>query len=186
MIWKELNFTNGAYSISDTGLIRSNARITYDGRHVKETILKPYKQNSGYLVVDLRLEGKKIKYLVHRLVYCGWHDIDINIKLDIHHIDENKQNNVITNLGLLTRKDNILEYYKNHKKEYTEDGKKRISEAVSARQGKRVQRLSETGEVIAEYKNCQIASKETGIKVATICRAASNYEKRKLKSWRYV
>lgn len=186
MIWKDLKFTNGAYSISDEGFVHSNARITYDGRHVKETILKPFKQNSGYLVVDLRLNGKKIKFLVHRLIYCGWYDIDINTELDIHHIDENKQNNVINNLALVTRKDNILEYYKQHKRIYTDDGKKRIREAVSNRQGKRVQRLTADGKVIAEYKNCQIASKETGIKACTISKAAKEYEKRKIKSWRYV
>ena len=186
MIWKDLKFTDGAYSVSDIGLVRSNRRITYDGRCVKETILKPFKQNSGYLVVDLRLEGKKLKFLVHRLVYCGWYDVDIATDLDIHHIDENKQNNAIENLALVTRKENILEYYKNHKRVYSEEARKRISEAVSNRQGKQVQRVTASGEFIADYKNCQVAARETGVKAATICKAAKEYEKRKVKSWRYV
>lgn len=68
-MWKIIPNTNNCYSANDeTGEIKSNDRRGLDERKLKGKILKPFMQNSGYLVVDLMINGKKIKKLVHRLV----------------------------------------------------------------------------------------------------------------------
>ena len=61
-MWKIIPNTNNCYSANDeTGEIKSNDRRGLDGRKLKGKILKPFMQNSGYLVVDLMINGKKIK-----------------------------------------------------------------------------------------------------------------------------
>lgn len=62
----------GFYEVSDQGRVRSLERtVTYkDGRrrHHPEQLLKPTAHPSGYLMVDLRIGGKRWPRRVHRLV----------------------------------------------------------------------------------------------------------------------
>ena len=48
MNWKVIEWTNGAYSVSDMGIVRSNERFSID-KTVKEMILKPCLINSGII-----------------------------------------------------------------------------------------------------------------------------------------
>lgn len=64
----DIPITNCKYSVSDMGRVRSNNRIASDGRVIKGRILKPFKiKPRGYLGVALRIDGKTVKFLVHRL-----------------------------------------------------------------------------------------------------------------------
>lgn len=92
--WKEIAITNGAYSVSTRGQVRSNDRVASDGRRVKGRILRQYKiKPRGYRVVALRINGKTVKFLVHRLVYCTFNNLDIYIDLDVDHDDNNPDHN---------------------------------------------------------------------------------------------
>ena len=111
-IWMDIPITNGDYSVSNKGNVRSNDRVASDGRIVKGRILKTYKiKPRGYLSVALRINGKTIKFLVHRLVYCTFNNIDIHFKLDVDHFDNDPEHNYLENLSGMTRSENIKKGY---------------------------------------------------------------------------
>ena len=112
-MWKIIPNTNNNYSANSiTGEIKSNDRFGTDGRKLKGKILKPCMQNSGYMVVDLMVEGKKYKKLVHRLIAETFLDT-YSDDLDVNHIDCNKTNNKLNNLECVTRKENLIHARKN-------------------------------------------------------------------------
>ena len=65
----------------------------------------------GYVSIKLF----KKKYQAHRLVWI-MHNGDIPEELTIDHIDNNKVNNKIQNLQILTRSDNAKKFWSNHKR----------------------------------------------------------------------
>lgn len=94
MKWKTIeNYPN--YSVSDTGLIKRNDKL-----------LKPWIGSKGYLYVSLSKNGKAKKFSVHRLVASAFIPNPNNYS-DVNHLDENKENNNITNLEWTTHKDNL-------------------------------------------------------------------------------
>lgn len=98
-VWKELDFLKGKYSVSNAGRVRQNYGV-YEG------IKNLHKINSGYLTVGTYLEGRKKRYLVHRLVayaFCEGYESD----LVVNHKDGNRTNNVPNNLEWVTTKENI-------------------------------------------------------------------------------
>ena len=85
------------YEIYDDGRIWSYSRKKF---------LKPTTKN-GYQVVCLSdNEGNMKQYLVHRVVYESVTGAPIPDGLQVNHIDENKANNSISNLNLMTPKEN--------------------------------------------------------------------------------
>ncbi len=88
------------YLISDDGRIYS---LKYD------KLIEPSNKNNikgSYLVVTLyNDEGQRKFMLVHRLVYMAHKGI-IPTGLQVNHKDENKENNCIDNLELMTNKEN--------------------------------------------------------------------------------
>ena len=60
---------------------------------------------NGYLKIDTYKNGKRKYYLVHRFIYECFRG-DIPSKLQVDHIDNDKQNNCIDNLQLLTPAEN--------------------------------------------------------------------------------
>lgn len=70
--------------------------------------LKPYKNNRGYLMYRLSIDGKIIQKSAHHLSY--WVNVghfDTSDGLQIDHIDGNKLNNHYTNLRRVTPRDNM-------------------------------------------------------------------------------
>jgi hypothetical protein len=105
-MWKTIDGFNGFYSVSDDGRVRSNDRIVFNnGSNVENKIngkeLKQYKNNMGYMYVDLCVDGKKKHYLVHRLVATAFIDNPCNHPI-INHKDNNPLNNTVNNLEWCT------------------------------------------------------------------------------------
>lgn len=104
-IWKDIKGYEGEYQVSNLGTIRSIDRAIKknDGiiQNRKGKIIKPYKNHKGYC--QLRLSGKM--YLVHRIVFETFVG-EIPSGMQVNHIDENKENNSISNLNLMTCKQN--------------------------------------------------------------------------------
>lgn len=89
-IWKEIEGYEGLYEVSNLGNVKSlNKR--------KGRILKPAKNNKGYLYVNLFKQGKVKKHFVHRLVAKAFIENPDNLP-QVNHKDEDKTNNNISNL----------------------------------------------------------------------------------------
>ena len=114
-IWKPVLGFEGLYEASNYGRIRSVGERK--GKHGDTIIMKQHVQKGGYLRVCLHKNKQKTSFLSHRLVYEAFHGkLPIfehkgkgrcGEMLEINHRDENKQNNSIDNLELVTRLDNI-------------------------------------------------------------------------------
>ena len=89
--WKDIEDYEGLYEISDHGNVRS---LNY-GRTGKTKLLKPMKNNRGYLFVGLHKDGECKNKFVHRLVAEAFLPNPLNLP-EVNHIDEDKTNNVCT------------------------------------------------------------------------------------------
>ena len=101
-IWKDIEGYEGLYQVSNKGRVKS---LNY-GRTGKEKILRPGKNNDGYLIVILYKNGKKKNFRIHRLVAKAFLTNPNNL-LEVNHRDENKENNHVENLEWCDRKYNI-------------------------------------------------------------------------------
>lgn len=107
-IWKGVKNYEGYYEVSNLGRVRSLPRIVrseYRGFMRNGQIIKHHISRNGYHLVHLYKEGKMKAFLVHRLVYATFVG-EIPDGLQVNHIDECKENNVLSNLNLMTAKEN--------------------------------------------------------------------------------
>ena len=106
--WKDIIGYEGFYKISSLGRMKSLERIEKNGsggfRLRREYIVKTSLGKSGYLQVNLSLNGIKKNFLIHRLVLETFCPIDI--KKSVNHKDGNKINNRLNNLEWVTHKEN--------------------------------------------------------------------------------
>ena len=92
------------YEVSNTGKVKSLKT---------NRLLKPQKNNCGYLYILLTDKNKKVKInLIHRLVFDSF--IGIDDGFEINHLDEDKENNRLENLELITHEENLKKYRDNH------------------------------------------------------------------------
>lgn len=104
-IWKDISNYEGLYQISNLGNVKSL-------HYKKPKILKPFIANN-YLKITLIKNGIKHKQYIHRLMAFEFLGLDKNSKLQVDHIDNNRLNNNIKNLQLLSQKDNIKKQMQN-------------------------------------------------------------------------
>jgi len=103
-IWQDIEGYEG-YQVSNEGQVRSLDRIDSLGHHIKGKILKPFTNKKGYQRVRLWKDGNVKNFQVHRLVYeafCG----EIPDGMQVNHINEDKSDNRLCNLNLMTPKEN--------------------------------------------------------------------------------
>ena len=110
----------GRYEISNYGRVKSLARKWKSGydtlRKKPETILKDGLNSHGYYQVILHKDHKANAFKIHHLVWDHFGNAKRNGQiLQVDHKDENKQNNRIDNLQLLTNQENCLKYRKTQK-----------------------------------------------------------------------
>jgi len=104
--WKGIEGYEGIYSVSNLGRVKSLPRV---GRK-KELILVPTPNTGGYLTVQLRKEGGRKCFLVHRLVMQAF--IPTQESLEVNHKDFDITNNKISNLEWATPKENSEHYWR--------------------------------------------------------------------------
>ena len=143
-IWCDIKNYEGLYQVSNKGRVKSlNYKCTG-----KEQILRPCKNTSGYLYVNFRKNGKRKMYTIHRLVLMTFNPVDGMENLEVNHLDENKENNNLSNLQWTTRKENIN--YGTHNA--------RIAEKKSTP----IVQLNLDGKYIRSYKSSREAEREGG------------------------
>ncbi len=121
--WKDVIRYEGLYQVSNLGRVKSLDRIVQGkikNYHYKSKILKPGTNNNGHLFVNLYRDNKPKTRTIHQLLAesflnhtpCGY-------KLVIDHIDNNKNNNCVTNLQIVTQRENLSKDKKNKSSKYT-------------------------------------------------------------------
>lgn len=106
-IWKNISEIKGMeqygnYEVSNLGNVKS---LKYR-RTSKPKLLKPLVNTQGYLLVKLYSNGNQKHFCVHRLVALAFIS-NPNDYPEVNHIDENKQNNNVTNLEWCDRVYNV-------------------------------------------------------------------------------
>ena len=86
------------YAVSNFGRVKSL-------KYGKEKIMKPKKDRGGYLYIGLRKDGKHKFFKVHRLVAEAFIPNPNNLS-QVNHKDENKTNNVVSNIEWCSSKYN--------------------------------------------------------------------------------
>ena len=119
--------------------VNENGEV-FNNKYNKMRKLKPYKKTDGYLLVDLRFNGKRSVKRVHRLVVENYLP-NPNNYTDVNHKDGDKSNNELSNLEWCSRSQNLHHAYDNELKSNKLTRKKRIEIVVLLKTGRLSQRL---------------------------------------------
>lgn len=95
--WRDIPDFDGLYQISNNGTVLNIKR---------GTVLKQQISNCGYVRVCLSKNGQPKKYSVHRLVWSAFNG-EIPEGMQINHINEDKLDNRLVNLNMLTPQENL-------------------------------------------------------------------------------
>ena len=167
--WKAIDCYEGLYEVSDLGRIKSL-------KYGKEKILK-LRNNNGYLMVCLYKDGNAKQLYVHRIVAEAFIPNPQGLET-VNHKDEDKTNNVASNLEWMSIRDNLN--YGTHNKRMTE------TQINDKNKSKAVQMFDRQGNLLAIFPSTREAWRVTGIAsphISTCCKG-------KLKSaggyvWKY-
>ena len=172
-IWKDIAEYEGLYQVSNKGRVKSLERKVWNSGNqsyqtIKEKILKPCKNSDGYLLLNLYKDGQRRPYFIHRLVADTFIPNPNEYK-EVNHIDENKENNNVSNLEWVTRKENINHGTRNERIAKTLTNRKDRSKPV-------VGTHKETG-LVVKYPSMHEASRQLGIKASNISACCRGYKK---------
>ena len=104
-VWQEIPGTNKMYYASTEGRIKSC--MGYEA-----AIMKPWKNDKGYLRVELQVNNNRVNKLVAHLVAATFLLPPKEKNMQLHHKDTNKQNNRVSNLEWLTPQQHREEHKK--------------------------------------------------------------------------
>ena len=171
-IWKDIVGYEGLYQVSNMGRVRSF-------KYNKVRILKPLSTNNGYLHVNLRKNNSVKGLLIHRLVAQAFLENPNNFP-QVNHKDENKTNNIVSNLEWCDVKYNNNYGSRNKKASIKMLNHHKISKVV-------LQIDKNTNVVINIFPSLIEAQRQTGCWQQHICKCC----KGKLKTsggyiWRYA
>lgn len=107
-LMEPIQLTDYPYEVYEDGTVFRTERKTRDGKKTLNRLqITPNRNTKGYLVVKLyspKEDSYRLFYL-HRLVYMAFYG-EIADKMEIDHIDGNRQNCDLSNLQAVTHKDN--------------------------------------------------------------------------------
>ena len=99
-IWINIKGYHGDYKVSNFGRIKSF-------KNNNERLLKYGICNSGYRFVNLYKNNTTKNYMIHKLVYENFNNKELKGKfIIIDHIDNNKLNNNLDNLQMISQREN--------------------------------------------------------------------------------
>lgn len=137
-IWLPIIEYDGLYDVSNLGRIR-NSRTN--------KILRLGKHRQGYKLVSLYKNKKQKTFLVHRLVAMAFIENPHSF-LEINHIDENKENNNVSNLEWCDRVYNA---------NYGTGNKRRIEQRIKNGNNKGSKKPRNIGE---QNPNCKLSAEQ--------------------------
>lgn len=144
-LWKNIKDYEGLYQISNLGRVKSLERVVkhsrYGERHINERILDgSLNKDDGYIRANLSKNGNRERPLVHCLVAEAFIPNPDNLP-EVNHKDEDKTNNVVSNLEWCdpnynnnygSRNERIRKALLKPVQQYTKDGQRFIKEYPSA------------------------------------------------------
>ena len=169
----------GLYQVSNLGRAKSLDRYVKGKGHSlkfkKGRILKPMKDNNGYLKVRLCNGEKSKTFNLHRLVAEAFIDNPDNLP-QVNHKDENKANNVVTNLEWCDSR-----YNKNYGTR-----NKRISEKMTnGKLSKTVLQYDLEGNFVKEWKSTMECDRNGFNQGAVVACCLGKLKKYKNFIWKY-
>lgn len=110
-IWKDIPGYEGKYQVSNLGKVKSLTRyrkaLNNSNSLLQGRVLKPGRAKSGYLTVALSKNAKSKTFNVHQLVAIVFLNHKPNgIKMIVDHKDNDKLNNSVENLQIITQRKN--------------------------------------------------------------------------------
>lgn len=169
-VWKDINGYEGLYQVSNLGRVKSLPKYDRLGRYHKECIKATVDNGNGYLIVNLKHNGKQQMITVHRLV--AEHFITNSEMLpEVNHKDGNKSNNNVNNLEWCTRIDNI-----NHA----------VKTGLHTDFGQRKVLCVELGLVFATIKEAEQWVGVKGSRISNVCQLKRGCKTCGGYHWRYV
>ena len=114
-IWREIKEYEDSYQVSNLGNVKS---LNYN-RTNKEKLLKLNINTHGYLTVGLYNGGNVKTFRVHQLVAVAFLNHTINgYKVVVDHINNDKLNNTLGNLQLISQRENVSKDKKGFSSQY--------------------------------------------------------------------
>ena len=171
-IWKDIKGYEGLYQISNLGNVKSLDRYIINKNGDKQyfpekNLIQGFSNN--YLKVTLSKNNKQRTFRVHILVAKAFIPNPEN-KLEVNHIDGNKQNNKVDNLEWNTRSENELHAYKNGLAKPSDKQKQVVAKYAKENYSKKIIQYSLNGDFIKEWNSMHDVWRELGIRPSYICR----------------
>jgi hypothetical protein len=92
--WVDFYKFPDTYEVSDMGKLRNK---------ITKKISNPILSKEGYYSYSIYQNGKRYRFRANRVVYFSFNP-QTPTYLDIHHLDHNKKNNKLSNLGAIDRR----------------------------------------------------------------------------------
>lgn len=111
-VWKDVKGYEGSYQVSNFGRVKS---LKYN----KQRILKLTSDRNGYYRCSLWLKGNQKRFKVHILVAMSLlGHIPDGHKIVVDHVDNDKSNNRLENLQLISQRENTSKDKKGYSSQY--------------------------------------------------------------------
>ena len=173
-IWKDIHGYEGKYQVSDLGRVKA---LNYN-KTGKEQIM--VQQNiRGYLHLNLSKNGKVKRFRVHRLVWEAFNG-PIPEDMQVNHINEDKSDNRLVNLNLMTPKENS---------NWGTRTERMVKAQTNGTLSKPVKQYDLHGNLLAEYPSAQEAHRQTGLfrsNISNCCRGVKSVKTVGGYIWRYA
>lgn len=114
-IWKDIPNYEGIYQVSSLGRVKSLG----NNKRKKEKILKPATNPYGYVHVVLSKDAVSKSMKTSQLVAMAFlNHVPCGHKIVVDHIDDNKLNNTLENLQLITQRENTCKTQGRYSSQY--------------------------------------------------------------------
>ena len=167
-IWKDIPNYEGLYQASNLGRVKSLERLDAIGRKVNEKILKSARDRYGYYRIQLWKQSIGKAYQVHRLVWSAFNG-PIPEGMQVNHIDEKPSNNSLSNLNLMTPKENCNWGTRNERAGKVLKNRKDLSKSVM--------QYDLQDNFVKEYPSAKQVERELGFDQGNICECCKGKRK---------